>query len=332
MIKLGIIGAGDVVRVRHIPILREFFRDSVRVGAVATRRPHAAEEIDDLLGYRATRVDDYRDLLELELDAVLVAVPTSVTEEIVSETLALGVATYSEKPMGQTFIGANRLQLLAKRMAVPYLVGENFWYQERFAAAEGLLEVHEQNLLSLRIIDRLRREGRENPRSDIALIWEHAPHALNAARRLMGHHIGDRQVQATITGNGDQTRLDLLLKSSSGTETDLAIIIQEEWSRDDYMGTAVDGTELRITHRFDFKEEKYTDTLSYRDVALEFRLAECGIRGCWADFLRAIAGDMAGALATQRRALEQTQIIEAARLSCEKDGTPVPVLSDTWGS
>ncbi|HET7013052.1 MAG TPA: Gfo/Idh/MocA family oxidoreductase, partial [Streptosporangiaceae bacterium] len=136
MIRLGIIGAGDVVRIRHLPILAEFYSDSIKVVAISTRRQYASDEVNSILDYSVPRYTDYRKVLDLDLDCVLVAVPMTITESICIDSLSRSIATYSEKPMAQSYLGALRLRDLARSSKVPYLIGENFYFQRRFEIAD----------------------------------------------------------------------------------------------------------------------------------------------------------------------------------------------------
>jgi predicted dehydrogenase len=326
MLKLGIIGAGDVVRVRHLPILAEFFADTLKIVGISTRREQASREVNSLIGYQVPQYLDYEDVLDLRPDCVLVAVPTGVTEQVCSDSLSRSIATYSEKPMAQSYIGALRLKELALRQRAPYLVGENFYFQRRFQTAERWIAETGAHVREMIISDQLRRGGRENPRSDNDLIWEHIPHALNAARRLVGHKLATESVSATIIARDGATELSLATFGEDGFNTSIHLRIQEEWSQDDYGVKFDDGQVLRISHRYDFDTRTYTDALRLGSRQEEVRRAECGIHDCWETFLSLLGGrQKTPADLTVDLALEQTQLIEAAKLSSSHGGIDVPV-------
>ncbi len=326
MLRLGIIGAGDVVRVRHLPILAEFFADTLKIVGISTRREQVSREVNSLTGYRVPQYLDYESLLDLGPDCVLVAVPTGLTEQVCSDSLSRSIATYSEKPMAQSYIGALRLKELALRQRVPYLVGENFYFQRRFQTAERWIAETGARVREITISDHLRRGGRENPRSDNDLIWEHSPHPLNAARRLVGRKLATDSVSATISVRDGATELSLAALREDAINTSIQLRIQEEWSQDDYTIKFDDGQIFRISHRYDFDTRTYTDVLRLGSRREEVHLAECGIHGCWEAFLTSLGGGKrTPADLTVNLALEQTQLIEAAKLSSSHGGIDVPV-------
>jgi predicted dehydrogenase len=328
MINVGIIGAGDVVRVRHLPILTRCFADRINVSGVCTRRDHVAREVSSLLGYGVPQFASYHELLDSNPDCVLVAVPTGQTERVCSDSLARSIPTYSEKPMAQSCIGALRLRELAARQQVPYLIGENFYFQGRFEAAERWIAERGAESREIEVDDRLRRGGRENPRCDVDLIWEHLPHPLNAARRIAGRPLTDGSVSAVITRGPNTTAIALKIRNGGSLRTSVSLRIQEEWSQDDYTIVLDRGPAMRISHRYDFATVTYTDVLAWDGRSATFDLAECGIRACWEAFVAALDGtapEIAGR--TIDLALEGTQLIEAARLSADTNGIPVPVIA-----
>ena len=94
-VRVGVIGAGSWAIANHVPILAAR-DDVVLVGAVRTNRA-ALALLQDRFGFEHVGVD-YRDALELGLDAVVVASPAGLHYEHVKAALEAGADVLCEKP------------------------------------------------------------------------------------------------------------------------------------------------------------------------------------------------------------------------------------------
>jgi predicted dehydrogenase len=130
-LRLGFIGAGWWATVNHMPILDA--RDDVELTAVC--RPGEAElrEVQERFGF-SFATEDYRELLELELDGVLVCSPHHLHHEHARASLDAGCHVLCEKPMTLTAADAWDLVAAAERqerqLVVPY-----GWNYKPFAQA-----------------------------------------------------------------------------------------------------------------------------------------------------------------------------------------------------
>jgi len=121
LLLLGVIGAGFISQVAHLPA---FTRQSrCRVVALADNRP-------DVLSAVANRfdiADRYEDHLELtsrgDLDAIIVAAPRRAQSAIVREVLTAHRSVLTEKPMAYTARVAQELGALARSAGVVLAVG-----------------------------------------------------------------------------------------------------------------------------------------------------------------------------------------------------------------
>jgi len=78
-IKIGIIGAGSIVRYRHLPETRD--NEHAEVGAVCDVVRERAEEM--AVQYNCKSYTDYKDLIaDRELDAVIVAATNTTHAEM----------------------------------------------------------------------------------------------------------------------------------------------------------------------------------------------------------------------------------------------------------
>ena len=110
--------------------------------AVADRNLSRAEELGTQFGVRFAV--DYRDLLG-EVDAVSVAVPTSLHFEVAKTFLENGIHVLVEKPITETVANAKELIELTARRGVVFQVG----HLERFSSA--IVAIREKIVLPLYI-------------------------------------------------------------------------------------------------------------------------------------------------------------------------------------
>jgi predicted dehydrogenase len=94
-VRIGVVGAGLIGQVEHIPNLRRLSAH-YEIVAIADASPAMRMELGQR-GFRA--VADYRELLALELDAVLVAAPDQYHAEITLAALERGLDVFCEKPL-----------------------------------------------------------------------------------------------------------------------------------------------------------------------------------------------------------------------------------------
>src|SRR3954468_7986603 len=121
--KIGIVGAGAIAQLAHLPVLAKM-RGAELVAISDNDRPKARALAD--------RFDvpdvftDIEDLLELdELDAVIVATPNHLHEPHVLSALAAGVDVLCERPLALSSKGVERILSAANRYERKVIVGNN---------------------------------------------------------------------------------------------------------------------------------------------------------------------------------------------------------------
>src|SRR5262245_31383621 len=95
-VRLGFIGAGWWATANHMPILAT--RDDVELTAVCRLGRPELEQVRDRFGF-GFATEDYRQLLEQPLDAVVVTSPHSLHYEHTRAALEHGLHVMVEKPM-----------------------------------------------------------------------------------------------------------------------------------------------------------------------------------------------------------------------------------------
>lgn len=126
MLKVGIIGVGDIAQKSYLPGMNDAAREIV-VEAVCDILPERAQSVGEKFG--ANRIyTDYRKMLdEADIDLCIVLTPVATHAPFVRDALNAGKHVYSEKPVAMNRATADELCELAERqgkllMAAPLLM------------------------------------------------------------------------------------------------------------------------------------------------------------------------------------------------------------------
>jgi predicted dehydrogenase len=131
-LRVGVVGVGHLGQ-HHARILAAM--PGVRLVGVADAGAERAAAVADRC--KTAAFTDYRRLLDL-VDAVVVAVPTSLHHEVAGAALDRGIATLVEKPMAGTLADAEELAALARRTGTVLQVGHIERFNPALEALEGL--------------------------------------------------------------------------------------------------------------------------------------------------------------------------------------------------
>lgn len=327
MIDLCIVGAGDVVRVRHAPILKDLSKQ-IRVKSIVSRRPSAVEAIEKQLGYSVQRFEAIDDALE-GISAVLVAVTPSSTADVVSYLSRLGVPQYIEQPLAGDFItGAKLVEDITTRQ-LPAVIGLNFHNQERYTRARSMVEAcSHEDLTHVIVRDTLKRGDRTTRRTDDGLFSEHIINIVSSIRSITGKQIEiiESCEKRSIGSISEYTIKGVL---EGGAYLEIQFSVANTWSEDRYSIVFKDA-DLKINHVFNHETKKYTDTVEHwhgsEDLTevVTIKDAACGMRVCWEEFLGLLESGAREPSSTLFRALNDIQVRDGAIL-CREKGLPVPL-------
>jgi predicted dehydrogenase len=134
-VKLGVIGAGQIAILRHLPAFRE------AAAAGKAELVSVADPVEENARRAAAqfgiphRFSDYQDLLKLPLDAVSVCTPNVSHEPISLAALDAGKHVLCEKPLAMDYAGARRMYERAEQAGLKGAV--NFRY--RWVPAVGFV-------------------------------------------------------------------------------------------------------------------------------------------------------------------------------------------------
>ncbi|MBC7813894.1 MAG: Gfo/Idh/MocA family oxidoreductase [Burkholderiales bacterium] len=136
-VRVGFIGAGWWVTTNHMPILRK--RDDVEMVGVCRLGADLLQTIKEKFGLQFA-TEDYRELLEQDLDAVIVGSPHDLHYEHALAALEKGCHVMCEKPMtlnpAQAWDLVNAAQSRGLHLLVPY----GWHYKPFIQQAKALME------------------------------------------------------------------------------------------------------------------------------------------------------------------------------------------------
>lgn len=125
--RVGIIGAGAITQVAHLPVLRRL--KGVEVAAICDSDVPKARALADRFKIADT-FDDIEDLLgHTELDAVVICTPNHLHEGHVLAALRAGVHVLVEKPLALSTASAQRIVRAAGKRDQVVMVGMNHRYR-----------------------------------------------------------------------------------------------------------------------------------------------------------------------------------------------------------
>jgi len=137
-VRVGLIGAGAIVQVAHLPVLKKI--KSVEVAAICDVDLPKARALADRFQIKDV-FDDIEDLLDHEsLDAILVATPNHLHEPHVMAGLSAGCHVLVEKPGSLTAGGEQRIGRLAERKGRVVMIGMTHRYRPDAQAVRGFVQ------------------------------------------------------------------------------------------------------------------------------------------------------------------------------------------------
>jgi predicted dehydrogenase len=126
-IRLGVVGAGAITQVGHLPALKRV-KDIKVLGLCDSDRPKA-RALADRFGV-PDAFADAQELVELEeLDALLICTPSHLHEAHVQMALSHGLHVFVERPLALTASAAQKLARANARAGRVVMVGANHRYR-----------------------------------------------------------------------------------------------------------------------------------------------------------------------------------------------------------
>ncbi len=127
VLRVGVVGAGAISQVAHLPVLRKL--KGVEVAAVCDADYPKARALAERFQVKDA-FDDIEDLLgQAPLDAVVICTPNHLHESHVLAALRAGVHVLAERPLAVNLAGAQRVARAAEKKDRVVMVGMNHRYR-----------------------------------------------------------------------------------------------------------------------------------------------------------------------------------------------------------
>lgn len=155
MIRVGVVGVGNMGK-HHARVYKELEKEisELKLVGVVDRVPERARTIGEKLG--VPYYTDYEDLIKHGVDAVSVAVPTSLHGEVAIRFLNSGVDVLVEKPIAATVDEAEKMVSIAEKLGRILMVG----HIERFnPAVSKLKELLKRGIIGKPLVFSAKRVG-----------------------------------------------------------------------------------------------------------------------------------------------------------------------------
>ncbi len=137
-IGVGVIGAGGIAQVAHLPVLSRF--DDVRIAGLCDNDLSKAKALADRFGI-ADVYDDIEDLLRFSRpDAVVICTPNHLHEVHVQAALSAGAHVLCERPLALSLRGTEKLIAEQKKTDRVLMVGMNNRYRSDVQVVRSFLQ------------------------------------------------------------------------------------------------------------------------------------------------------------------------------------------------
>lgn len=249
MLKLGIIGLGDIAKKAYLPVLSkqadvEFY--------LFTRNTDVLTEISNQ--YRFPHIhSSLTSLIESGIKGAFVHSSTESHEQIVRELLENGIHVYVDKPITNHLGSTKELVELAERKGLILMTGFN----RRFAPFyQAMTEIAQPNMVIL-------QKNRHALPSDIrSFVYDDFIHVLDTVRYIMK---GDIQ-ETIVNGRVDNGMLyHVVVQFISKDMTGIAIMNRDSGAVEERL-EVMGPNEKRIVHDLD----KLTIYRDHKEIALSF--------------------------------------------------------------
>lgn len=202
-LKIAVVGAGHLGRI-HARLASE--AENIQLQAVVDPVAEAREQLAEQLQIQA--LEDYRELFG-QIDAAIVASPTSTHFDVVSELLRGGVHVLVEKPITTTVAEADQLVSLARQQQLVLQVG----HVERFNPA---LTGVRNKLADPKFIEARRLSGYTFRSTDVGVVLDLMIHDIDAVLSLVDSPVEDVQALGISVMGDHEDMVNARLRFASG--------------------------------------------------------------------------------------------------------------------
>jgi len=215
--RVGVIGIGSMGK-NHLRVYSEMNQEIVGIADINIERGNFLAE-----KYNTKFFRDYRELLKKDLDAVSIAVPTTLHKKVALDCMEKGINILIEKPIADTLRNALEIKAKAEKEDLKVMVG----HIERFnPAIEKIKEMTGTGEMGELVSISAKRVGPYNPRiRDVGIIIDLGVHDIDIISYLYKDKVEYVYASAGSVIHNFEDHASILLKFRNGH----AGLIETNW-------------------------------------------------------------------------------------------------------
>ena len=215
--RVGVIGIGSMGK-NHLRVYSEMNQEIVGIADINIERGNFLAK-----KYNTKFFRDYRELLKKDLDAVSIAVPTTLHKKVALDCMEKGINILIEKPIADTLRNALEIKAKAEKEDLKVMVG----HIERFnPAIEKIKEMTGTGEMGELVSISAKRVGPYNPRiRDVGIIIDLGVHDIDIISYLYKDKVEYVYASAGSVIHNFEDHASILLKFRNGH----AGLIETNW-------------------------------------------------------------------------------------------------------
>lgn len=226
-LRFGLVGAGGIAQA-----YAQAFNESTccELVAVADVRPDAAAALAEIVGGKA--YGEYKELADVELDAVIVATPPSTHPEIACFFMARGTPVLCEKPLTTNVADAEKMIAAAEKAGVQFTMASKFRYCDDVVKAKGILAsgvlgdvLQFENAFTAKV-DMSKRWNSDAEISGGGVLIDNGTHSVDIIRYFLG---GIDSVLVVDAGGTQGLSVDENVKMFAKTKSGVTASVDLTW-------------------------------------------------------------------------------------------------------
>jgi predicted dehydrogenase len=254
-LRFGLVGAGGIAQAYAQAFNESKCCDLV---AVADVRPEAAAALAEIVGGKA--YDDYKQLADVELDAVIVATPPATHPEIACFFMDRGKAVLCEKPLTTNVADAEKMIATAEKNNVLFTMASKFRYCDDVVKAKGIIAsgvlgdvLQFENAFTAKV-DMSKRWNSDQAMSGGGVLIDNGTHSVDIIRYVLG---GIESVLVVDAGGTQGLKVDENVKMFAKTKGGVTASVDLTWGINKELPYFISVYGTNGTLHIGWKESKY---------------------------------------------------------------------------
>ncbi len=226
-LRFGLIGAGGIAQAYAQAFNESTCCDLI---AVADVRDDAAQALAEIVGGKS--YSDYKQLAEIELDAIIVATPPATHPAIACFFMERGTPVLCEKPLCVSVAEAEKMIGVAEKQNVLFTMASKFRYCDDVIKAKGILAsgvlgdvLQFENAFTAKV-DMSKRWNSQEEISGGGVLIDNGTHSVDIIRYFLG---GIESVLVVDAGGTQGLAVDENVKMFAKTKNNVTASVDLTW-------------------------------------------------------------------------------------------------------